>query len=396
MAVLTWMLICAPGASLSAGVPGSLLGAKAPVGSPQPRTPAGVFAPSAPINMVKKATISFNTAKLKGGPFLLDTGTHLVMGIALGGLASLDPAVVSNHMTASSVLIGTIVGSQIPDIDTVLKLRNNAVYIRNHRGITHSIPAVILWPLVILAVVYPFFPDANLLHLWMWTFFAVFLHVFVDIFNAYGTQALRPFSSKWVALGIINTFDPFIFAIHVVGIIAWIAGAYPGYTFLAVYAVIASYYIFRTLAQRRIRNEVIKLIPNATEIIIAPTLRFNQWRLAIMNSHQFFVGRGVKNQIIILDQFNRVPVPDTPVLEAAKKDKNLSAFLSFSPVYRWEVDEFDDAYEVRFIDLRYRSNNRYPFVAVVQLDQDLNIINSYTGWIFSEEKLRKKLDIIPG
>jgi inner membrane protein len=317
------------------------------------------------------------------------------MGIALGGLATLDPSVLNNHMTASSVLIGTIVGSQIPDIDTVLKLRNNAVYIRNHRGITHSIPAVILWPLVILAVVYPFFPGANLFHLWLWTFLAVFLHVFVDIFNAYGTQALRPFSSKWVALGIINTFDPFIFAIHFIGIILWIAGAYPGYTFLGVYAVIASYYIFRVLAQRRIREKVLKLIPNATEVIIAPTLKFNQWRIAIMNPHQFFVGRGVNNDIIILDQFNRVPVPDTPVLDAAKKDKNLSAFLSFSPVYRWEVDEFDDAYEVRFIDLRYRSNNRYPFVAVVQLDQDLNIINSYTGWIFSEEKLRKKLEIIP-
>lgn len=326
----------------------------------------------------------------------MDTGTHVVMGIALGGLASLDPAVLSDHMTASSVLIGTIVGSQIPDIDTVLKLRNNAVYIRNHRGITHSIPAVILWPLVILAVVYPFFPGANLLHLWMWTFLAVFLHVFVDIFNAYGTQALRPFSSKWVALGIINTFDPFIFAIHVVGIILWIAGANPGYTFLAAYAVIASYYIFRALAQRSIRQKVLKLIPDATEIIIAPTLKFNQWRIAITSPQQFFVGRGVNNQIIILDQFNRVPVPDTPVLDAAKEDKNLSAFLSFSPVYRWEVDEFDDAYEVRFIDLRYRSNNRYPFVAVVQLDQDLNIINSYTGWIFSEEKLRKKLDVIPG
>jgi hypothetical protein len=44
------MLIGAEGASLSAGVPGSLLCALAPAGSPLPRTPAGVFAPSAPIN----------------------------------------------------------------------------------------------------------------------------------------------------------------------------------------------------------------------------------------------------------------------------------------------------------------------------------------------------------
>jgi inner membrane protein len=60
------------------------------------------------------------------------------------------------------------------------------------------------------------------------------------------------------------------------------------------------------------------------------------------------------------------------------------------------MDEFDDHYEVRFIDLRYRSNGHYPFVAVVKLDLNLNILSSYTGWIYSEEKLRKKLEFIPG
>ncbi len=326
----------------------------------------------------------------------MDTGTHLVMGLALGGLATLDPVVASSSATATSVMIATLVGSQAPDIDTVLKLRNNAVYIRNHRGITHSIPAVLLWPLAITAVIYPIFPDANLLHLWLWTFLAVFLHVFVDIFNAYGTQALRPFSSKWVALGIINTFDPFIFAMHIVGIIAWVFGAHPGYTFIGVYAVLVAYYIFRFITQRKVYHEVKKLVPDATDIIIAPTMKFHQWRIAVMNKNQFFVGRAHDNKVRILDQFKRVAVPETPVLEAAKLDKNLSAFLSFSPVYRWEVDEYDTYYEVRFIDLRYRSNGHYPFVAVVQLDLDLQILSSYTGWIFSEEKLRKKLDIIPG
>ncbi|WP_160725440.1 metal-dependent hydrolase [Bacillus sp. USDA818B3_A] len=326
----------------------------------------------------------------------MDTGTHVVMGIALGGLAALDPVVAGSHATATSVLIGTIAGSQIPDIDTVLKLRNNAIYIRNHRGVTHSIPAVILWPLLIIAVVYPFFSGANLLHLWAWTFAAVFIHVFVDIFNAYGTQALRPFSSKWVALGVINTFDPVIFTIHIIGIFIWIIGANPGVTFLIMYAVIIAYYIRRYLAKNKVLQEVKKIIPDATEIIIAPTMRFHQWRIAAMNKEEFFVGRALNNNIEILDKFIRIPVPNTPVIEAAKKDKNLSAFLSFSPVYRWEVDEYTDFYEVRFIDLRYRSNGHYPFVAVVQLDRDLNPISSYTGWVFSEKKLRKKLSIIPG
>jgi len=325
----------------------------------------------------------------------LDTGTHVVMGIALGGLATLDPVVASSHASEVSVLIGTIAGSQIPDIDTVLKLKNNAIYIRNHRGVTHSIPAVIFWPILLTGLIYPFFPGASLFHLWAWTFAAVFIHVFVDIFNAYGTQALRPFSTKWIALGWINTFDPFIFIIHVLGIAIWLLGAQPGYTFLLMYLVVIAYYFIRFKARQRVLTEVKKIIPDAAEIIIAPTMKFHRWRIAVMNETQFFVGRAMKDRVEILDRFIRVPVPETPVIKAAKKDKNLSAFLSFSPVYRWEVDEYDDFYEVRFIDLRYRSNGHYPFVAVVRLDKNLKPISSYTGWVYSEKKLRKKLSIIP-
>ena len=186
-----------------------------------------------------------------------------------------------------------------------------------------------------------------------------------------------------------------IFGIHVFGLILWGLGSDPGYTFSVIYAILVCYYILRFMARRNVYKKVTMMIPDATEILICPTMRFHQWKIAVMNEHQFFVGRSENKQVTILDQFNRVEVPQTPVLEAAKKDANLSAFLSFSPVYRWEVDEFDDYYEVRFIDLRYRSKDYYPFVAVVQLNLDLDIKTSYTGWIFSEQKLRKKLDIIP-
>jgi len=324
----------------------------------------------------------------------LDTATHVVMGIAIGGLATLDPVVAESTVNSHSVLVAAMIGSQIPDIDTFLKLRNNAVYLRNHRGVTHSIPAVLFWPILVTAFVSLFFPEANILHLWIWSFIAVFLHVFVDIFNAYGTQALRPFSNKWVAFGIINTFDPIIFSIHVIGIIIWIFGSPPGYTFLIMYIVIVLYYILRFIMQRTVRSALLKTIPDAEEIIIAPTMRFNQWRLAITSKDNFYVGRAYKRSITIFDKFKRLPVPESPIIKAASKDKNISAFLSFSPVYRWEIGEYDQYYEVRYIDLRYRSNGHYPFVAIVQLDLNLDIIASYTGWIYSEEKLRKKLNIL--
>ncbi|WP_226683288.1 metal-dependent hydrolase [Sutcliffiella horikoshii] len=325
----------------------------------------------------------------------MDTGTHVVMGIALGSMATIDPFIASHPETATAIMLGTIIGSQAPDTDTILKFRNNATYIRNHRGITHSIPAVCLWPLLIAPAIYLFIPEANFLYLWIWTFIAVILHVFVDIFNAYGTQALRPFTKRWVALGIINTFDPVIFGFHIAGLVLWGAGFHPGYTFLAIYGILIAYYVLRYRMQQKVLQQVREIIPSVKQTLISPTLYWNQWHLAITTKDNFYVARAVKYQIFIHDTFEKVPLPENAIIEAAKFDDNVSAFLSFSPVYRWEMEEYDDHYEVRFIDLRYRSKDYYPFVAIVQLDHDLNIISSYTGWIFSEEKLRTKLEIIP-
>jgi len=324
----------------------------------------------------------------------MDTGTHLVMGIALGGLSLVDPVVAGSSATFAAVLTGTIAGSQAPDVDTVLKLRNNAVYIRHHRGITHSIPAVILWPIGITAILALIFQDANVLHLWLWTFLAVFLHVFVDIFNAYGTQAFRPFSRKWVALGVINTFDPYIFGIHCVGIALWILGLNPAKLFTTMYLIIIGYYILRYFVQQSVKNAVRKTIPDAEVIIVAPTMRFFIWRVAAKSKTHYYVGRAFGRSINIYDKFKIRPLPRTPLVEKALSDPNLSAFLSFSPIYHWDISELENGLtEVRLIDLRYRSNERYPFVAVAHLDEDLNIVTSYTGWIYSEDKLQRKLQI---
>lgn len=323
----------------------------------------------------------------------MDTGTHIVMGIALGGIATLDPVIAQDPLTTQTVLIGTIIGSNAPDFDTILKLKNNAVYIRNHRGITHSIPAVLLWPILIAGSLELFMPASNMLHVWLWTFLAVFLHVFVDIFNAYGTQALHPFTKKWIAHGMINIFDPFIFTAHIIGFILWYQGFHPGYTFLNIYIILIAYYVWRYIDKQQTIKMIKKEVPDATRVIISPTMRWSQKHVAVMSPGQFHVIEVKANHLTIHDVYDRKPVPNNPILNEAVKDSNLAAFLSFSPVYRWEVEEDDEGYEVRFIDLRYRSKGHYPFVAVVQLDDELNIVSSYTGWVYSEKTLRKKLEI---
>src|SRR5699024_519377 len=175
-----------------------------------------------------------------------------------------------------------------------------------------------------------FVPQVNFLHLWLWTFFAVIVHVFVDIFNAYGTQALRPFSNKWIAHGFINTFDPYIFILHIAGIGAWVLGANPGYTWLIIYTVIGLYYIKRYMDKREITKKIKDYFPNTEHIATSPTIKQNIWRLAITTKDQFYVGTVINGHIEIIDEFDRVPLPDSEIMEIAKKDKNIAAFLTFS------------------------------------------------------------------
>lgn len=322
----------------------------------------------------------------------MDTGTHIVMGVAISGIALADPVIGAHTTTMYAAIGGIMVGSLIPDIDTVLKLRNNAVYIRHHRGITHSVPAVLLWPFILTICLQFIFPSANFLHVWAWTFLAVFLHVFVDIFNAYGTQALRPFSQSWVAIGVINTFDPYIFIAHVLAITIWSFGYSPLIIFISLYVLTFFYYLLRFAVKNAVKNAVSHRLPDATEVIISPTIRFFQWRVVASSAEYHYVGRAYGRAITIYDRFKRNAIPDSAEFQVALEDSNVKAFIDFSPIYRWEVTQVDDICEIRLTDLRYRSNNYYPFVAVAHIDKDLNVINSYTGWIFSDEKLNKKLN----
>ncbi|QKS70612.1 metal-dependent hydrolase [Paenalkalicoccus suaedae] len=324
----------------------------------------------------------------------MDSATHVVMGVALGGLATLDPVVSSDPNLQQAVMVAAIVGSQAPDFDTVLKLKNNAVYIKNHRGVTHSVPFWFIWPTLITLTLAFIMPPVNLFHLWLWAFFAVFLHVFVDIFNAYGTKAFDPINRRWLALGVINIFDPFIFIAHIVAIVSWRFGTDPGWTFLTMFIIIAMYYVWRIRVQQKVHDAFLERHPDATHVFTSPTFKWNLWHVVIRTDKHMFVAESRNHTITYFEDYPFEPIPPDPVIDAARKDANLQAFLSFSPAYRWAVSIEEHGYSVKFVDLRYRSKGYYPFVAIVRLDEDLEILSSYTGWIYNSDSLRRKLHYV--
>ncbi|MFC7440737.1 metal-dependent hydrolase [Laceyella putida] len=321
----------------------------------------------------------------------MDTATHFVMGIGLFGLAQLDPTVGANPDNAQAILLGTVIGSQMPDSDTIYRIRGNATYIRQHRGFSHSLPMLIIWPSLIVAALHLFLPGANLVHLWWWTFLAVFIHIFIDLFNSYGTQAGRPFTKKWIAFHTLAIFDPFIFAIHLAGFLLW--WFFPsriGFLFLIIDLIIAVYIIIRLW----IRQQLIQVVQQnhgnrPGRYTLIPTGNWSRWKVIAEFAEEVHLGEIRSNQLLWTGKISTKGL-DHPATKQSQKAEPIAAFLDFTSFGYPEVRKRPYGYEVRWIDVRYHSKKHFPFVAVALLDQEYNIFYSFVGWI-SQEQLDKKV-----
>lgn len=322
----------------------------------------------------------------------MDSASHFVVGIGLAGLAQLDPVVSSDPALSTAVIVGVMIGSQAPDFDTVTRLKNNETYIRQHRGISHSLPAIVLWTFLLTTILYLFVPEPHhYLHLLGWTMLAVSLHVFMDLFNTYGTQAFRPFTNKWISWNIIHIFDPFIFAAHVIAGLLWIfTPAKPQIIFPTLYIVLFIYYIVRTLYHRWLDVKISRQMSISDEdtLTVMPTVRFRNWHLMLKhNDGSYELGTCNKGHVY---WHETVRSDHHPMIETSRSHPSVAALLDFSRHTVAHVTKHHWGTEIRWFDVRYRYRKQYPFVAIVFYDNRQQPIASYVGWL-NDEKLYRRL-----
>ncbi|NES53681.1 metal-dependent hydrolase, partial [Escherichia coli] len=79
----------------------------------------------------------------------------------------------------------------------------------------------------------------------------------------------------------------------------WYAGGSPGITFLSLYIILVGYYLVRLIMQLRIKRKLHEMIHEEIEsIIISPTMKFRQWRIAVTTAHAFYVGRSMEGHVV--------------------------------------------------------------------------------------------------
>ncbi|NOU96948.1 metal-dependent hydrolase [Paenibacillus sp. LMG 31456] len=310
----------------------------------------------------------------------MDTGSHLLFGATLAGLAMLDPAIAQNPELSHAILTATLIGSHAPDFDSVTRLKGYSAYIRFHRGVTHSLPAMLLWPCIItlpIAAAFDVWSYAG--SLFLWSFLAVVFHITLDWFNAYGVQCFRPVSNKWSHLDFMSLFDPFLFIIHGVGLLVWIfSNLSPGMLFLDIYGVSMVYMGARAIHHRQMVAKARETLQLDGIYQVIPGLSWFRWQFVIETSSLFYTGTIRGKEIAIEDVYRKDAT--NSAIQATLSTDGVRAFLYFAQRVHVCCKEIQDGYMVEWRDVRFWYNHKLPFGVDIQLDHNLQVVDQSLGW----------------
>ncbi|UFJ42262.1 metal-dependent hydrolase [Brevibacillus humidisoli] len=310
----------------------------------------------------------------------MDTGSHVLFGLTLAGLAHVDPLVAEHPAVAEAVLIGTLIGSNAPDFDAVVRLRGYPAYLRYHRGMTHSLPALVIWPVLITL---PLIFGSELYQyghvLFLWTLAAVVLHVLLDMLNSYGVQSLLPLSKKWVHLDILAIFEPFLFLLHITGLLLWLGTTWePSLIFVGVYGATALYVAVRAWQHSRLVQQLKRSFSQLKACHVLPSFHWFHWSFVVETETCFITGKIVYGQIKREEIYPKEE--RTEVIKATMGTDGVRAFLGFAQRIHVTCKEIQDGYEVYWSDVRFCYDRKLPFGADIVLDRNLNVVRDRLGW----------------
>lgn len=319
----------------------------------------------------------------------MDTFSHVMIGLGLGALAQIDPAIANHPDLSNAIIAGTIIGSNAPDFDFIFRFRGKGSYFRNHRGMSHSLPAIPIWSIVVSSIIYPFFQSSSFPHLYLWTLIAVLVHVFLDLFNVHGTQVLLPFSRKWIAFDSIPLVDPFLLILHVLGF-SLLPFYQAGKTFLIIYILILLYLVIRSLSSFLIKRHIQNHFQNAVRLKLIPSMAMFKWDVIIETKEDLLFGVYFKNRLFIDHTLSKkIDFPE--LVEESKNDPSVLDFLSSTHFAYPFVQERKKGFYVYWKDLRFRTNKFFPYLAIMFISSDFKRKNSYIGKIHSLKQYKKVL-----
>jgi inner membrane protein len=145
----------------------------------------------------------------------MDSLTHIVAGALIG------EACAGKTLGKRAMLIGAAMQS-LPDIDIVASFwLSPEDDLLAHRGITHSILFAIVATLGLAFVLFKSHRGVVPWRLWIvFLGLEIFCHLFLDLFNTYGTGLFEPFLPTRISFNVLFVADPFFTLWPILGTLA--------------------------------------------------------------------------------------------------------------------------------------------------------------------------------
>jgi inner membrane protein len=144
----------------------------------------------------------------------MDTVTHGLTGWLIG--RSLPEKWQGGHAKAATAFVA--LGSVLPDADNAASLLGSEMYLRIHRGLSHSLLGISVSSLLLALLVARLGKWKDWKRIGPLIFLGQLSHVALDLLNSYGTQILQPFSDARFALDLLFIVDLAFTGIIVAGI----------------------------------------------------------------------------------------------------------------------------------------------------------------------------------
>ncbi len=299
----------------------------------------------------------------------MDPITHALVGMAAGSFSG------SGSVLSNPLALGCLIGSVLPDSDIIYQYWGDYAYLKNHRGITHSIPGMAALSAVVSLIVHALFPGTGYLAILLWTFLGCLTHVGLDVFNSYGAKVFWPFIDKKIGTGLLLVFDPFLVACAAV--VYWFNRTHP-HIAVAGLGGFVLYLLFRQYRKSKIRKALLCIVPSSEidKVVLLPSMSgFFRWDFIIHCTKEILTG-SVDTWGRDIRVRDRLIKTDNWITELVMDTKLGQFFKDFSQEYHISCEVKDDHHTVTLTDLRYYMRNRYMHHAVAQFNHNLELTHA--------------------
>lgn len=148
----------------------------------------------------------------------MDTLTHALSGAL--AVRALDEKLASDPKTLRRLTYVGFLAAAAPDLDFVISLVSDdpMMYLRHHRGVTHSLLLLPLWAALLGGIFKSFYREIPFKLLYGLCAMAIGLHIVGDVITSYGTMIFAPLSNWRASLDTTFIIDPIFTGIIVLGL----------------------------------------------------------------------------------------------------------------------------------------------------------------------------------